>query len=355
MLLIGHRGCGKSTLLNKVAEELADNYDVVSVSVANELDMTDIETVDILLLIYLRLLTLLDRNWLIHFLEKNSAAKEFIASLKKILNLAESVRDVELLNVLAVKFKLKNQSPVETRRELYAKITELLNNIETVCHEIETHKNKSILIMVDDLEKLPAQISEKIFFENRFLLTLPKVKIIYTFPLEACYRSAYVQMSHHYDDLLIPIVRLKNKDGQDDLTNIASLWKLINRRISADLIKTEAWNYFIDNSGGLLRDLVKFMQDACKLAIVEEKEVIDLGIAHQVVSKYANGYCRIFDTAKYKHAIDQIVNSKEKEGNEELGYFLQHLLVLEYRQQQQIWYDIHPCLKTALATGLDSF
>ena len=82
------------------------------------------------------------------------------------------------------------------------------------------------------------------------------------------------------------MVNLKNKEGQKITNSTDSLWKLINRRIESNLVKLEAGNYLIDNSGGLLRDLVKFMQDACKLAIVEDKEVIDLEIAKQVVSKY---------------------------------------------------------------------
>jgi len=114
-------------------------------------------------------------------------------------------------------------------------------------------------------------------------------------------------------------------------------------------VKPEAGNYLIENSGGLLRDLVKFMQDACKLAIVEEKEVIDLEIAQQVVSKYINDYYRVFDTVKYKTAIEAISATKEKDGNENLIYFLRHLFALEYRQDKQLWYDIHPCLKMALA------
>ncbi len=48
MLVIGHRGCGKSTILNKVAEELRNNFHLVSFSAADTLNMNDVETIDIL-------------------------------------------------------------------------------------------------------------------------------------------------------------------------------------------------------------------------------------------------------------------------------------------------------------------
>jgi hypothetical protein len=42
--------------------------------------------------------------------------------------------------------------------------------------------------------------------------------------------------------------------------------------------------YIIDMSGGLLRDLVKFMQDACKLAIVDKSDVINKEIAEIITA-----------------------------------------------------------------------
>jgi len=310
--------------------------------------MMDVETVDILLAAYLQLLKSLDKNWLIKFLEKDSTIRDFIDILKKPLKLEPSVKDIELFNTIAFKFKVENESRAEMRSGLYGQVKELLESIDKVCQEIEKQKQKTILIIIDDLDKLQTDFSEKIFFENQFLLTLPKVKVIYTFPLDTYYCDDYIRISDRYDDQFIPLVNLKNKQGQEIAFNVASLWKLIDRRIDDNLVKPEAWNYLIDNSGGLLRDLVKFMQDACKLAIVEEKDVIDLAIAQQVISKYVNDYYRVFDTAKYKTAIEEIANTKEKDGNENLIYFLRHLFALEYRQDKQLWYDIHPCLKKAL-------
>jgi Cdc6-like AAA superfamily ATPase len=348
MLLIGHRGCGKSTILNKVAEELRNKYYVVSFSASDELNMMDVETVDILLAAYLQLLKSLDKNWLIKFLEKDSTIKDFIDILKKPLKLDASVKDIELFNTIAFKFKVENESRAEMRSGLYGQVKELLESIDKVCQEIEKQKQKTILIIIDDLDKLQTTFSEKIFFENQFLLTLPKVKVIYTFPLDTYYSAAFKNVSNLYKDQFIPLVNLRNRQGQEISTNISSLCKLINKRINHNLIKPEALNHFIDSSGGLLRDLVQFMQDACNLAIVEEKDVIDFEIARQVVGKFVNGYYQRFDVEKYKDAIEKISNTKEKDGNEKLVYFLRYLFALEYQLNGELWYDVHPCLKMAL-------
>ncbi len=192
MLVIGHRGCGKSTILNKVAEELADKYYVVSFSASEELNMMDVETVDILLAAYLQLLKSLDKSWLDRLLAKDSTIKEFIDFLNKPLKLEASIKDVELFKTIAFKFKVENESRAEVRNQLHGQIKELLDNIGKVCEEIEKEKRQTILIIIDDLDKLQTDFAEKIFFENQFLLTLPQVKVIYTFPLDTYLHSASI-------------------------------------------------------------------------------------------------------------------------------------------------------------------
>ncbi len=64
LLVIGHRGCGKSTILNKVAEELRNNFHIVSFSAAETLNMNDVETIDILISIsiYLQLINSMNES-----------------------------------------------------------------------------------------------------------------------------------------------------------------------------------------------------------------------------------------------------------------------------------------------------
>lgn len=349
MLLIGHRGCGKSTILNKVAEELREKYYVVSFSYSEEFNMRDVETVDILLATYFQLLKSLEKNWLISLLEKDETIKDFIDFLQKPLTIEPSIKDIELFDSIVFKFKVENDSRAVMRKTLHGQTKKLLDNINNICKKIEKQKNKSILIIIDDIEKLESEFTEKIFFENQFLLTLPQVKVIYTFPLDTYYCAAYNNIMNLYKDHFLPLVNLKDRQEKPIDNNIDSLKKLINHRISSNLVKSDVYEYLIENSGGLLRDLVQFMQDACNLAIVEEKDIIDLEMAEKVVAKYVNDYYRRFDFQKYKEAIKKISTTKEKDGNENLVYFLRYLFALEYRLNEELWYDVHPCLKIALA------
>jgi hypothetical protein len=309
----------------------------------------DTKAVDILFSIYIQLLKSIDFNGLIS-LEKSSTIYRLAENLG--VRNDVNINYIEFFNTISFKFKVEYESRLEMRKKLDSKINQLCDSINKICYEIEKQTNKTVLIIVDDLDKLESQYVENTFLESRFLLALPSVKIIYTFPLETYYQSDNIHnkiyISDHYDDFFIPLVNVKNSSGLNIPENMSYLFNMILSRISFELINEDALTYFIDNSGGLLRDIVKFMQSACKIAIIEEKEIIDLEIAWQVVNKYGDDYYRVFDMEKYRYAIEEIARTKEKVGNENLAFFLNHLFVLEYRNGKT-WYDVHPCLIRALA------
>ena len=126
--------------------------------------------------------------------------------------------------------------------------------------------------------------------------------------------------------------------------------KIIHKRINKNLIDDDALALLIEKSGGLVRDLIQFMQDACAIAIEAEKQTIDLEAAEQVFIDHANNYYRLFNFPKYEKivAVIQKSNSKVATENPDLIHLLRHLFVLEYRDNGHLWYDLHPCLQEAL-------
>ena len=345
LLVIGHRGCGKSTILNKVAEDLKNNYHVVSFSAADVMNMMDVKTVDILLGTYLQVLNSIKKEnelgvTVEHF-------EKLMKPIKERLSLKET--GISLLGIISFKFMVETESRYTIRDELQNQMEGLQKNLSDVCQKIRNRYNKDVLIIIDDLDKLETKFAEQIFFDNPHLLSsLPEAKIIYTFPLDTYYCDAYIRISDRYDDQFIPLVNLLDSQQNYLESSQEKLRKLILRRIDKNLIDDDALKYLIDMSGGLLRDLVKFMQDCCKLAIVEKMSVINYSIAKMAVNEHINQYYRIFDFPEYSEKVREVALTKKKIDNKTLIYLLRYLFVLEYRYRQNIWYDVHPCLKDAL-------
>ena len=351
MLVIGHRGCGKSTILNKVAEELKNDFHIVSFSAAETLNMNDVETIDILISIYLQVInSMKDSNINVPFQRFDDIMK----SVKDKLKLTEV--GLNLWKTLSFKIKVENESRATLREEFKNQIEILDNGISDCIKSIYKHyenedegiKGKDVLIIIDDLDKLDSEFAEKLFYKGYRLLTMPKAKIIYTFPLDTYYCEDFNTFKDLYEDQFISLV-VVDQDKNDNI-GIKQLEKLVLQRIEKQYITKEALKDMILTSGGLLRDLIKFMQDACKEAIINDSTTIDKDIAEQVINKTANHYKRLFDFPKYKEDVIKISNESQRDEieNEKLIYLLKYLFVLEYRLEDDLWYDVHPCLKKVL-------
>ncbi len=349
MLVIGHRGCGKSTIINKVAEELRNDFHLVSFSAADTLNMNDVETIDILISIYLQILNSMNDSKInVPF----SKFTNIMKSIKSKLKLTEA--GVNLLKILTFKIKVENESRAALREEFRNQIEILDNSISDCIDSIDKHyqyqytKGKNVLIIIDDLDKLDTEFAEKVFFKESHLLTMPRAKIIYTFPLETYYCEAFNTFKDRYEDKFISLVVVNQAKNGD--TGIKQLEKLVLQRIDQRYITEEALKEMILFSGGLLRDLIKFMQDACKEAIVNDSTIIDKDIAEQVINETSNHYKRLFDFPNYREDAKKIASESQRDEvkSKDLIYMLQYLFVLEYRFENELWYDVHPCLKKVL-------
>ncbi len=300
MLVIGHRGCGKSTIINKVAEELKDDFHIVSFSAGETLNMNDVETIDILISIYLQVLNSLQSLYPNNEDKIKAIINQFntiMQSAKSKLKLTEV--GLNLLRTLSFKIKVENESRDVLREEFSNQIEKLDNSIAQCISSIRKYykeqdqKGKDVLIIIDDLDKLDNKFAEKVFFQDSHLLTMPKAKIIYTFPLETYYCPSFRKHKDRYKTQYISLV-VVDQDKNGDI-GIKQLERLILKRIDQQYITEEALKEMILSSGGLLRDLVQFMQDACAEALVDDSTVIDKDVAEAVINETVNDYYRLFD------------------------------------------------------------
>lgn len=355
MLVIGHRGCGKSTILNKVAEELQDKFHIVSFSGEDKLDITDVETIDILISIYLEVLNSMQ--------SLNSPHENKVkVALETLNNIMESVKDklkitevgVNLLKILSFKIRVENESRHELRQQFKNQIKKLDDGIYQCINIISEYyqerniKGKDVLIIIDDLDKLDTEFAEKIFFKNSQSLTMLRAKIIYTFPLDTYYSASFRKYKDDYKDEYISLVVVDQQKNGD--IGIQQLEKLVLKRIDARYITKESLTKIIIASGGLLRDLIRFMQDACAEAMFNDSEIINEDIATLVINEAENEYYRLFDFPKYLEEVKKLTgeSSREKLENEKLIELLHNLFVLEYRFKGKLWYEPHPCLNKVI-------
>ena len=404
LLVVGHRGCGKSTILNKVCNKL-NTHTVVSFSAADVVNISEIEAIDILLATYFKILeetrileeenaekirkekkeelelkylynksveienrknsdvlskqpgkpsisvpVELEPNRVPNYYKMTESFRELLKKLSIPIDLTET--SVSLLGLISFKYKVEPETRSDFRFKLKGEVKQLQQNIYEACNTLKRLSNKEILIVIDDLDKLTSDVAKNIFFENYFLLSDIPAKVIYTFPLDVYYEPVYNKYSDLYEEIFIPLCNLTDIAGNERLSNKMALFDMVFKRIDKELVEPEALSYLVYMSGGLLRDLVKFMQEACKFTIMYNNTLITEDVAKKVVERKVNALDRVFDSLKYKDVIIDMERNRRSISKENLVYLLHNLFALEYREgTTDVWYIIHPCLKHTLVTS----
>jgi len=348
ILIVGDRGCGKSTVLNKVIEDVKDRYHVIYFSAQEELNLADVDTIDILLNVFHKImLSIKERKDTMDRLV--DSFKQMTEIIRKTLSVTEA--GLSLFGTLSLKIRVEDESRLAIRKAFQPQINELIKQISQACININQQFGKDVLIVIDDLEKMfRKEQAQKIFFEETRLLVMPDVKIIYTFPLYTFHDPQFNQIDDQFDHLFIHTVPLYDFYKEYQTISFEQLKKLILQRIQSELVSEDALKEIIDKSGGLVRDIIKFMQDACKKAIVKNASSIDEPIAKSVTIDKINQYYRLFDFPTYGETAAKIMESRDKTGikDDMLYDLLRYLFVLEYRKEGQVWFDLHPCLKEVI-------
>jgi hypothetical protein len=277
------------------------------------------------------------------------ALRELLRKLSITIDLNET--SVDLLGLISFKYRVESETRADLRFKLKGEVKELQQNISEACNELKRLSGKEILIVIDDLDKLTSDVAKNIFFENYYLLSETPAKVVYAFPLDAYYDPDYNRFTDLYEEIFIPICNLTDIAGNECISNKDALFEMVCKRIDKDFVSPEALSYLVEMSGGLLRDLVHFMNDACKFALLAKESLVTEDIAKTVIERKVNALDRVFDSFKYKEILFNMERDRHNISKDHLVYLLHNLFAFEYREGTDVWYMIHPCLKQALTTS----
>jgi AAA ATPase domain len=384
-IFTGHRGCGKSTLLAELGFRLTETqrYFVVMFSISDTIERSAVDHVNILFSMALQLLEVAERR---SVKLKPGIKKEFYRWLGK--HTQTESKEVEseieasaeatakggipvILEFLAkVKSKLKINSVVrqEISIEFARRTSDLVAQINQLQAYIENATGQTVLVIIDDLDKLDLSVTETIFSKNIQSLLDPNCRILYTVPIATLREVAiktnittYVKKIHSMRVAkFFSKATVRKPDRTPDAACVQVFADILTRRLPNDLIEPEVRQQIILLSGGVLRELIRLGDRCCDKAMQELRGqlrrqqwnqptvMVNQSILDAVVTElqieYAEALGQVdFETLKL---IYQELKPQDTENQRFLDLF-HGLYILEYRNAA-LWYDLNPIVRDLL-------
>lgn len=385
ILLAGYKGCGKSTELNRLISKIEDEYLIVKFSAMDHLNPVHLSYVDLFIGTMEQLFNKVDEY---RELYENVSA-EYLDSIRNWVGSKEvqSIKDkhfslegeagaeigIPYLKLFFAKFRaaVKNTDSIKETitKTIEPKLSALLDQCNDLIREVKLHllkiNRKDLVIIIEDLDKIPIDRSQELFYIYAQQITSLQCHVIYTFPIPLLYNIRFTAIAQYFDqDYVLPMVKIYDKQGEAVEAGRQVLREMVAKRMELSLFeKPELLERMIYFSGGVLRDLFSMIHEAAGNADEFGRETIT---ERDYLSAYQNLKKDYKVTLSSKISIDDGVVTEEIPVQDYIDALValaknplkdppntqvvldlrQNLCILGYNGDH--WCDVHPMVKEIL-------
>jgi hypothetical protein len=361
VLFSGHVGCGKSSELVRLRDRLKNpgdshrRYFPILLDVSEYLDDFDASLTDILLAIVTEIAQTL-RDDLGIEIKDNYFAKQFdeIKGFLGDLEIKEGEAGLSWIKVKLQRLKRDPDARKKVREALKPRLSNILEEINIVFAKARVEVKKidvpmgqqpydDIVLILDNLEKINTfdeqtdsfQSQREFFLEGYTQLTGLDVHVIYTVPLRLARSIDGPKLQQRYDRLLVlPMIKVIDRDtGQSFEAGLECLRKILQKRIDGhpigDVFESDALEFLLKYSGGHVRNLMTFVQNACTYT---DETPIPIAAAQRAVQQSIRTYSTAIQKDHWNKlaALDLSTDKKIDNGDEAFLAMLENLSILEY-------------------------
>lgn len=378
ILFGGYKGCGKSTELNYLERLLSDEFLVINISLHEELDPVNLEYIELFIVAMEKLFKAAAEK-------KLKISKEYLKAIQHWMTLGEIQTinekynisgesdigggvDVDFLAKFFAKFRLtaKTSKQLKTtlKTEIEPKLSDLISHCNNLIREIRLRLpkmgKKDLVFILEDLDKLPPDRADHLFYNYVSQLTQIQANVIYTFPAALFYSNMRYIRAHFARTYELPMIKVCNKDGSPSAEGISLMKEIVAARMDIEnlFVNPQILEQMIRYSGGVLRDLFFLILEAAENAMDHERESIndeDWNTAFNSLKRDYNTNIadfrdgdKLYEAETYLNILVELANNSNKQvvNTEEVMHLRSNLCILAYNGQD--WTDVHPIVKELL-------
>jgi hypothetical protein len=366
VLLSGHRGGGKTSELRKLEQQCLADYTVVWVDADTALDKYNIGYAEVIVLIGMTIVQrLAEVNWKL----SGQLEEGLLKSLSRVTYQDKSTQAGELslpkvLTDLGALLKMGFQQETTQALEVRPALSGIIYQVNAIIAAAEADKPK-LLVIVDGLDRKEYSIALEMFSSP--MLTELNCHIVYAVPISLRYSSAFRLPLESFGCLdldNIPVFicdEQKRPTDQLDPVGHHILSCVIQKRLQSlgeayqELFEADASKLLCEKSGGMMRELVRLVQEACQVALSEHSSQITLEIAQKAVQEVRRPYFiqdYQFPELDAVHQTGKLTSQTFDlpQGNIVIcDELLHHKFILGYPDSTRVcWFDINPILSDDL-------
>jgi hypothetical protein len=384
--LTGHRGSGKSTELLHLEDELRDRFTSLHLYAEDgfrrDYDYT---------YFFLWLAEELAHQFMIDEMPLRTKLVEDVANWFAEVSLedAQKVKSEVAVEAgastegkagvywLSVKLLARLKSTVlgsvehrrEIKRRLQNRSSELVEHVNLLLDDArralrEAGRPANLLIVVDNLDRLEPEAIEPLFFRNGDFLKEPRAHLIYTVPIATVVAPNRISLVFE-QNFTFPMVKVRDPGGKRSSRGIDALLSLMEHRAEIDAVFTSVRvaRDLAELSGGSVRDLMRLIQYASRVALSGEKSSIDKPSVTLAARILQQEFERMLIPGRVYYPLLARVHIAKEDAFELAGdvdpmkveayrkFFSELLLngsVLGYDGGEN-WYDVHPLIQNVKA------
>lgn len=385
LIFTGHRGCGKSTLLAELGFRLTETerYFVVMFSIADTIERSAVDHVNVLFSMALQLLEVAERRAIrlqpgikkefYRWLGKHTQTESKAVEAEIEANTEATVKGgipviLEFLAKVRSKLKINSVIRQEISIEFARRTSDLVAQINQLQAYIENATKQQVLVIIDDLDKLDLSVTETMFRKNIQSLLDPNCRILYTVPIATLREVAIKTSITTYVNKIYTMrvakffskATVRKPDRVPDEACVQVFEEILARRLPSNLIDPDVKRQIILLSGGVLREFIRISDRCCDKAMLairgqirrerfdQPDVIVNQRILNEVVTELQIEAAEVLGQADYAalKLIYEQLKLQDMESQRLLD-LLHGLYVLEYRNAL-LWYDLNPIVRDLL-------
>ncbi len=378
IIFTGHRGSGKSTLLGQFALDLQDQYFVVFFSIADLIEGSDVNHVNILFAMAVMLMETAETRevklsrqtkqafyqWFSQHTKIEMTELSFNSELEGTVQAGSDLFFLKFFAKIKAILKANEVIREEIKTEFARRISDLVDRVNDIAVAIQAASGKEILVVIDDLDKLELEVVDRVYRNNINALFQPNFRVIYTIPMAAMRDKALRgiirtatnnKIQSIWAAKFFPQSEDKNTNAVPNQNVIKVFTEILHRRISPELMEEDIVQPLILKSGGALRELIRLASRCCEHCLMQLRRNPDIQnskINADILQKAVTDLRLEFTESLGKNdeaVLTQIYRDYQPEDSMDQVFLdlLHTLYILEYRNDD-LWFGVHPIVREIL-------